>query len=77
MLAVNTFADKAAVQSAVTTAIANAKPASDARIAEAALVQAYTDAADAATFVTLLDANALTLTLTNYAGLDATGKTEV
>jgi hypothetical protein len=33
MLAVNTFADKAAVQSAVTTAIANAKGASDARIA--------------------------------------------
>ena len=77
LLAVDTFADKAAVQSAVTTAIANAKPASDARLAEISLVQAYTDAASAAAFVTLLDANALSLTLTNYAVLDATGKTAV
>ena len=77
MLAVDTFADKAAVQSAVTTAIANAKVDSDARAVEAALVLAYTDAADAAAFVTLLNANALTLILTDYAGLDATGKTAV
>ena len=75
--AATSFANKAALQTAVTNAIANAKGASDARIAEAARVQAYTDATTAATFVTLLDANALTLTLTNYSTLDATGKTAV
>jgi len=46
-------------------------------ITEASLVAEYTNATDAATFVTLLNANALELTLTNYAGLDATGKTAV
>ena len=77
MLDEGMFEDKSAVQSAITTAIAAAKIDSDARAAEAALVQAYTDAANAAAFVTLLDANALTLTLTDYEGLDATGKTAV
>jgi hypothetical protein len=76
LLVVDTFADKAAVQTAVTTAITDAKVGSDAR-AEAALVLAYTDAVDAAAFVTLLNTNALGLTVTDYAGLDATGKTAV
>ena len=69
MLAVDTFADKAAVQSAVTTAIANAKAASDGRIPGE--IAEYTGAADIPTIATLLDAspNALGLDLTGYNGL--------
>ncbi|MDP3013582.1 MAG: hypothetical protein Q8M92_05020, partial [Candidatus Subteraquimicrobiales bacterium] len=43
----------------------------------AVLVAQYTNAVDAPTVETLLDANVLTLDLTNYAGLDPTGETEV
>ncbi|MBZ9688916.1 hypothetical protein G9F72_021595 [Clostridium estertheticum] len=45
--------------------------------AEAVNVAKFTTATNAAAVGTLLDANEMTLTLTNYAGLDATGKTEV
>ncbi len=45
--------------------------------AEATLVQAYTDANSAGAFVTLLNANALSLTLGDYSILDSTGKTDV
>jgi len=64
---------------AKTTAINSAVAALITKVAaaEATLVLAYTDATDAAAFVTLLNANALTLTLTDYTGLDATGKTAV
>ncbi|SFA77342.1 Cadherin-like beta sandwich domain-containing protein [Cohnella sp. OV330] len=41
------------------------------------LVAEYMNAADIAAVRALLDANALELTLTDYAGLDVTGKTEV
>jgi len=75
MKVVDTFANKAAVQSALDTAVGISKPASD----ERAEVAKYTNAASAVAVTALLEANPILLGLdiTNYAGLDATGKSDV
>ncbi|MCD9024757.1 S-layer homology domain-containing protein [Cohnella silvisoli] len=72
----NDLITKESIQTAVITASATAKPASDERI-QAALVAQYTNAANASAVQSLLIENMLELTLTNYWGLDATGKTAV
>jgi|GEM_PF-2295188 len=68
-------------QEEINTAVSNLATADGifdaALITEASLVVEYTNAANAAAFVTLLNANNLELTLTDYAGLDAMGKTAV
>lgn len=72
---VQTNIDKVGGSSGIAFVIPNNK---DTKVdSEALLVAEYTKAANASAVVRLLDENALKLTLTNYPGLDVTGKTEV